>query len=131
METITKIISDFTVILSDVLNIKTCSTTFVSTVLLGLTIIGTIIIIKYLIGRKQYINALIIIVLLPMIILLLSYFYNVGRNTTMIVKHAEQDMKLQKESDAIIDTDSDMNKLVEETKQSESSKTIEEKFTMF
>ena len=126
-----KTLDDFTNILTVVLNLKTCSTTFYSTIItIFITSVLTLYVV-HLIQTKQYINSIVLMAIIPTILLLLSYFFTIGKNTTNMVKTAEQDMTTQKESDRIMDTESEMNKLVEDTVAIESNKTIEEKFTIF
>ncbi len=117
----------------EILNMESCSTTFYSTVILGAVMAGAIMLVKRLISKKKYKAFLIVLVTLPIIVLILNFVYNLAKSKSSpeIVKDAESDMIVQKESDKIVDELSEMNKLVEETKAIEAAKSIEEKFSMF
>jgi len=117
----------------DILNMESCSTTFYSTVILGVVIAVAIMLVKRLISKKQYKALAIVVVALPAVVFVLNFVYNLAKNKSSpkIVKDAESDMIAQKESEKIVDESSEMNQLVEETKAVEAAKSVEEKFSMF
>ena len=119
--------------IKDILNMESCSTTFYSTVILGVVIAGAIMLVKRLISKKQYKALAIVVVVLPVVVFVLNFVYNLAKSKSSpkIVKDAEADMIAQKESEKIIDESSEMNQLVEETKAVEAAKSVEEKFSMF
>ena len=117
----------------DILNMESCSTTFYSTVVLGAIIAAIILLVKTLVSKKQYKGLVILVVALPALVFVLNFVYNLAKSKSSpeIVKDAESKMVVQKESEKIVDESSEMNQLVEETKVVESSKSVEEKFSMF
>ena len=119
--------------IKDILNMESCSTTFYSTVILGVVIAGAIMLVKRLISKKQYKALAIVVVVLPVVVFVLNFVYNLAKSKSSpkIVKDAEAAMIAQKESEKIIDETSEMNLMVEEATAVEAAKSVEEKFSMF
>ena len=119
--------------LKEIMSIESCSTTFYSTVILGVVIAVVIMLIKRLISKKQYKALAMTIVGLPVIVFILNFVYNLARTKSSpeIVKSAEKKETDKKSAEKIVDGSSDMNKLVEDTIAVEAAKSVEEKFSMF
>ena len=119
--------------IKEIMNFESCSTSIYSTVILGALVAITILLVKRLVRKKRYKTLAITLGSFPVILFILNFVYNLARNksSSEIVKDAETKMVSQKDSEKIIDESSEMNKLVEETKAVEASKSVEEKFSMF
>ena len=119
--------------IKEIMNFESCSTSIYSTVILAVVIAAVILLVKRLLRKKQYKALAITVIALPVLVFVLNFVYNLARSksSSEIVKDAETQMVVQKDSDKIIDESSEMNKLVEETKAVEASKSVEEKFSMF